>query len=71
MAQRREGWKDAGYTQYMLGQAGEAFLMDENGEVELWQSHDSNPSYTVVIEGLGYEYVRTLHPQRRGGTCGA
>jgi hypothetical protein len=60
-SQRREDWQSAGYTQYMLGQQGAAFLMDEDGELELWQSHDSHAGYTVVIEGIGYEFVRTLH----------
>lgn len=31
----------------------------DNGKRELWVRNNDNPSYTIVIDGCGYEFVRT------------
>lgn len=61
-SQRRNTLEEAGYVGYMLGQRGKAFLMDVQGVVERWQKDDDYAGYVIVIEGIGYKFVRVCDP---------
>lgn len=37
-----------------------AILKTESGKLELWTERDDFAGYVVVIDGIGYEFVRTL-----------
>lgn len=55
----RQTLREAGYRLISV-KKGEAIVEDESGKRELWFKHDSNPSYTLVIKKVGYEFVRSL-----------
>lgn len=38
----------------------EAVVVDDEGKRELWVRKDDNPSYTLVIDGIHYEFVTSL-----------
>lgn len=37
-----------------------AFLLTADGKYELWTEKDDFAGYVIVIDGMGYEFVRTI-----------
>ena len=56
----RETLEEAGYTLVAHTHHNEVILKDgDNVHLEVWQKHDDHAGYTVEINGVGYEFVRT------------
>ena len=60
-SQRRETLEESGMEVYQgPNEDGEILLRDiEDGNIELWVQHDDNAGYTIEVNGIGYEFVRT------------
>lgn len=41
----------------------EAIIMDDCGSIELYVMHDHHAGYTLEIDGVGYEFCRSLTNQ--------
>lgn len=37
-----------------------ALLLTADGKLELWTEKDDYAGYVIVIDGVGYEFVRTI-----------
>jgi len=63
MRKNREKIENTDYKVVRVDDGGrEVYLQDPDGKVELWVEHDDNPSYTVEINSIGYEFVRSVKP---------
>jgi hypothetical protein len=58
-SQYRETLEEAGYKLVARIDEDQVILEDETGKRELWFKHDDNPGFTVEIDGVGYEFVRS------------
>ncbi len=59
-SQRRESLEEAGYRIFGNPIHDDVVLEDiETGHRELWQKNDDFAGYVVVIDGVGYEFVRS------------
>jgi hypothetical protein len=62
-SQSRESYQDAGYrivATWPEVDRGHVVLMDETGKRELWVRRPDYAGYVVTINGIGYEFVRSL-----------
>ena len=56
----RETLEQAGYRLVRIDNCTAIVEDVETGKRELWSKHNDNPSYTLVINDVGYEFVRSL-----------
>jgi hypothetical protein len=62
-SQVRESLSESGYIVVAhTPHDGEVILKDDGGKLELWFAHDDHAGYTVAIDGIGYEFIRTATP---------
>lgn len=60
-SQRRETLEEAGYILHKRISTTEVILMDTDSlKMELWFVHECNPGYTIEVEGVGYEFARSV-----------
>lgn len=59
-SQFRETLEESGATLVKL--VGEEAILFEDGKYELWAKRDDYAGYVTEIEGVGYEFVRSLTP---------
>lgn len=59
MSQFRRTCQEEGYIIISIIE-GDAILENEDGKFELWREHDDNPSFTIEIDGVGYEFIRSI-----------
>ena len=56
----RETLEQAGYRLVSIHNDEAIVEYIDTGKWEVWFKHDDNPSYTLVINDVGYEFVRSL-----------
>ncbi len=59
-SQKRELLSESGMT-LVSQDEDEAILKDEDGKQELWFQKDDSAGYVIVIDGIGYEFARTIN----------
>ena len=61
-SQTRESLKEASYVLEKIRENGEVILFNKvDGCFELWVANDSYAGYVVEIDGIGYEFCRTVN----------
>ena len=59
-SQYRETLEESGMEVYQgPNEDGEILLTDDEGNIEVWFQHDDHAGYTIEIDGMGYEFVRS------------
>lgn len=61
-SQSREPIEETEYhvvSRYPLTDRGFLILQDDAGKRELWACNDDFAGYVIVVDGCGYEFVRT------------
>lgn len=61
-SQSREPLNESGYKLFMRVSDTDVILMsEENSQIcELWCAEDDHVGYTIEVDGVGYEFIRTL-----------
>jgi hypothetical protein len=60
-SQTRELLSESGYTLHSKRGSGEVILTNiVDGKRELWAANNHYAGYVIEIDGMGYEFIRTL-----------
>ncbi len=60
--QNRQSLKVAGYKLVKYLPNDDALVISADGDFEVFQMNDHHSGWTLVIDGVGYEFVKSIKP---------
>lgn len=63
MTQTRVTLMQSGLSLYKRVDATTILLKNDENKLEVWDLHDDYAGYTIEIDNVGYEFIKTYNPE--------
>ena len=59
-SQKRELLAESGMTLVSSDNDTAVLQADDDGNLEMWYANDKHAGYVIVIDGIGFEFIRSI-----------